>query len=279
MTTTLTGLIGYPVSHSKSPKIHDFWIAEHGLDAEYKLFTTPPARVRQVVKRMRDKGAAGFNVTVPHKLSVMEFLDEIDPIATRIGAVNTVVRKGDKLIGSNTDAYGFITNLRQGLGDLAPYLQYVVILGAGGATRAAMLALLEAGAKTITLTNRTQEKAEDLASEFAAAFPAAKISVVDWDSREKILRDASLLINTTSLGMVSHHLLHIDVKQLPREAAVHDIVYAPLETELLKNAEKRGIKTVDGLGMLLYQAQKAFELWHGVLPAVTPKLRAHVLEE
>jgi len=118
-----------------------------------------------------------------------------------------------------------------------------------------------------------------LASEFAAAFPAAKISVVDWDSREKILRDASLLINTTSLGMVSHHLLHIDVKQLPREAAVHDIVYAPLETELLKNAEKRGIKTVDGLGMLLYQAQKAFELWHGVLPAVTPKLRAHVLEE
>lgn len=275
----LTGLIGYPVSHSKSPRIHEYWIREHGLDAEYKLFTTPPARVRQVVKRLRDKEVVGFNVTVPHKLTVMEHLDSMDDAATRIGAVNTVIRRGDKLIGSNTDAYGFITNLREGLGNLAPYLQHSVLLGAGGATRAALLALIEAGAKSLVLTNRTQEKAEALAAEFAAAFSGVTITVAPWDDRSKILREASLLVNTTSLGMVSHHLLQIDVKQLPREAAVHDIVYAPLETELLKNASKRGLKTVDGLGMLLYQAQKAFELWHGVLPKVTAKLRAQALED
>lgn len=278
MSTTLTGLIGYPIAHSKSPRIHEYWIAKHGLAAEYKLFTTPPARVRQVVKRLRDKGAAGFNVTVPHKRAVMEYLDGMDVTATRIGAVNTVVREGDKLIGRNTDAYGFITNLREGLGELAPYLERVVVLGAGGATRAALLALAEAGAQQIILTNRTEDKAHDLAAEFSREFPAVTIEVSPWENREKILRETRLLVNTTSLGMVSHHLLHLDVKQLPRDAAVHDIVYAPLETELLKNARARGLKTVDGLGMLLYQAQKAFELWHGVLPEVTPKLRAAVLE-
>ncbi len=276
--TKLTGLVGYPTSHSKSPNIHGAWIAAHGLDAEYKLFTTPPNRVRQVVKRLRDKGALGFNVTVPHKLTVMEYLDEIDATATRIGAVNTVTRKGDKLIGTNTDAYGFITNLREGLGELTPYLTHVVMLGAGGATRAALLALIEAGATRITLTNRTQDKAESLAAEFSAAFPATKITVTPWEDREKILREATLLINTTSLGMVSHHLLHLDVKQLPRTAAVHDIVYAPLETELLKQAKSRGHRVTDGLGMLLYQAQKSFELWHGVLPEVNAALRAKVLE-
>ena len=269
--TPLTGLIGYPLTHSLSPKIHDYWIKQYGVDAEYKLFTTPPPRVRQVVKRLSDKGALGFNVTVPHKQAVMEYLDDFDDIAKRIGAVNTVVRDGDRLIGSNTDAYGFITNLKEGLGDLAPYLKHVVILGAGGATRAAIVALKDAGAQHITLTNRSGEKAQALADAF-------NLESLPWSVRNNLLAEATLLVNTTSLGMVHQPELSIDLSLLPDGAAVHDIVYAPLETELLKDAKKRGHRVTDGFGMLLYQAQKAFEMWHGVLPEVTPALRAHVLE-
>jgi shikimate dehydrogenase len=227
--------------------------------------------VRQIVHRLRDKGAAGFNVTVPHKLAVMEHLDQRDATATKIGAVNTVTRVGDTLVGSNTDAYGFIMNLREGLGDLTPYLKNIVILGAGGATRAAIVALKDAGAQTITLTNRSAEKAQTLADEFGVA-------ALPWSVRNNLLAEATLLINTTSLGMEGQPELSIDVSLLPESAAVHDIVYAPLETELLKNARARGLKTVDGLGMLLYQAQKAFELWHGVLPEVTPELRTIILK-
>jgi shikimate dehydrogenase len=269
--THLTGLIGYPVSHSKSSSIHAYWMAQHRLNAEYKLFTTPPNRVRQVVHRLRDKGALGFNVTVPHKLAVMEYLDEIDATAKTIGAVNTVVRMGDKLIGHNTDAYGCITNLSEGLGDVTPYLNQVVMLGAGGAARAAIVALKEAGAASITLTNRSQDKAEALAAEFGC-------TTKPWGERHHLLQGASLLINTTSLGMHGSEALEIDLAALPIHAAVHDIVYAPLETDLLKAAKARGNPVVDGLGMLLYQAQKSFALWHGVLPEVTPALRAHVLE-
>mgnify|MGYP003385609316 CR=1 FL=1 len=274
--TNLTGLIGYPVEHSLSPRIHTYWIQKHAIDAEYKLFTTPPARVRQVVKRLRDKGAVGFNVTVPHKLAVMEYLDSIDASATRIGAVNTVILKDGKLMGSNTDAYGFITNIREGLtgsidGDISAYLENIVLLGAGGATRAVIVALKDAGAKTITLSNRSADKAASLAQEFS-------LTTVPWDEKNAALNAATLLVNTTSLGMAGQPLLEIDLAALSSSAAVHDIVYAPLETELLKAAHARGHKTVDGLGMLLYQAQKAFELWHGVLPAVTPALRAHALE-
>lgn len=273
---SLTGLIGYPLDHSLSPRIHSYWIAKHGLDAEYKLFTTPPARVRQVVKRLRDKGALGFNVTVPHKLAVMEYLDEIDAVATRIGAVNTVIHKEGKLTGSNTDAYGFITNLREGLtgnidGDISSYLKKIVLLGAGGATRAAIVALKDAGAKHITLTNRSADKAASLAQEFS-------LETVPWAEKNAALHAATLLVNTTSLGMLNKPALDVDVSALPATAAVHDIVYAPLETALLNAARARGNQTVDGLGMLLYQAQAAFQAWHGVTPDVTPTLRAHVLE-
>lgn len=269
--TSLTGLIGCPTEHSKSPKIHGFWIEKYGIDAEYKLFTTPPNRVRQVVHRLRDKGVVGFNVTVPHKLAVMEFLDEIDEAAQKIGAVNTVVRKGDKLIGSNTDAHGFITNLREGLkNDLKHYLNNVVLLGAGGATRAAIVALQNANAGHITVANRTVDKARALADEFG-------VDVLPWSVRNNLLKEATLLINTTSLGMQGGEPLSIDLSLLPGNSVVHDIVYAPLETELLKNAKARGLAIVDGLGMLLYQAQKAFEMWHSILPDVTPELRAEVL--
>lgn len=269
--TTLTGLIGYPVSHSKSPCIQAYWIAQHQLDADYKLFTTAPARLRQTMLHMRKKNTLGVNITVPHKQSVIEYLDGVDDTAKRIGAVNTVINKNGKFIGSNTDAYGFITNLKEALGDLKPYLKNVVILGAGGATRAAIVALKDAGASNITLTNRSGEKAQGLADEF-------HVEHLPWSVRNNLLAEATLLINTTSLGMEGQPELSIDVSLLPASAAVHDIVYAPLETELLKSARARGLKIVDGLGMLLYQAQKAFELWHGILPEVTPELRVHVLE-
>jgi shikimate dehydrogenase len=268
--TKLTGLIGYPVSHSLSPRIHAYWIAKHGLDAEYKLFTTSPARLRQTMLHMRKKNIAGVNITVPHKQAVLEYLDAVDVIGTRLGAVNTVTNKNGKFTGTNTDAYGFITNLREGLGELAPYLDHVVILGAGGATRAVIAALQEVGAKTVTITNRTLKTTQALAKEFGAG-------AEPWEERNNVIGKASLLVNTTSLGMVDHPPLEIDLESLPDNAAVHDIVYAPLETELLKEARLRGHRIVDGLGMLLYQAQLAFKEWHGILPEVTPELRTHVL--
>lgn len=274
--TKLTGLIGYPVSHSLSPRIHAYWIAEHGIDAAYKLFTTPPARLRQTILHMRKKNVVGVNITIPHKQAVMEYLDRVDDTATRIGAVNTVINQNGTFVGSNTDAYGFITNLREGLtgspeGDISSYLKNIVILGAGGATRAAIVALKDAGAKSITLTNRSAEKSKLLADCF-------QVESLPWEVRTELLAEATLLINTTSLGMEHQPELELDLSLLPPTAAVHDIVYAPLETALLKAARARGNPTVDGLGMLLYQAQKAFALWHGVLPTVTPALRAQVLE-
>jgi shikimate dehydrogenase len=206
----------------------------------------------------------------------MEYLDHIDATATRIGAVNSVILKEGIATGTNTDAYGFITNLREGLtgssdGDISAALRNVVLLGAGGATRAAIVALGDAGATSITLTNRSADKAQALAEEFSC-------TTIAWEEKNAALHGATLLVNTTSLGMQHQPPLTIDLSALPTNAAVHDIVYAPLETELLATARARGNKTVDGLGMLLYQAQKAFELWHGILPAVTPELRAHVLE-
>ena len=268
----LTGLIGFPVSHSLSPAIHAFWIEQHKLDADYKLLTTPPNRLRQTMLHMRKKQALGVNITVPHKQAVMEYLDGINKSAKHIGAVNTVVNRKGKFEGHNTDAYGFITNLRESFGDLKPYLENIVLLGAGGATRAVIVALADAGAKNITLTNRTIDKAIALANEF-------EIEAAPWEDRAALLNGATLLVNTTSLGMDGQPPLEIDLKNLPDHAVVHDIVYAPLETDLLAAAKARGNRTVDGLGMLLYQAQASFELWHGVKPEVTQALRDHVLQQ
>jgi shikimate dehydrogenase len=271
-TPTLTGLIGDPVSHSLSPKIHSYWAKEYNIATDYKLFTTKPARLRQTMLHMRKKNALGLNITIPHKQSISEYLDGVDDIARRIGAVNTVITQKGKMIGTNTDAYGFITNLKQSLGMLDKFLKKVVILGAGGATRAAIIALKDAGAGEIVLTNRTAATATTMAGAFG-------LRSVPWEERDEAVMGANLLINTTSLGMVGKPPLTLDINGLSDGAAVHDIVYAPLETELLAAARQQGYVTVDGLGMLLYQAQKAFELWHGILPEVTDDLRAHILEK
>jgi shikimate dehydrogenase len=270
---TITGLIGYPVAHSLSPRIHAFWRAQHGIEGEYKLFTTQPPRLRQTMFHMRKKNWRGVNITVPHKQAVMEYLDAIDVMGTRIGAVNTITHDNGKLTGTNTDAYGFITHLRASLGgDISAHTSNILLLGAGGATRAAIVALQEAGAKHITLLNRTNETAQTLAAEFG-------VSAAPWETRNSAIATASMLVNTTSLGMSGQPALDLDLKQLAEGAVVYDIVYAPLETGLLKYARQRGHKTVDGLGMLLYQAQRAFECWHGVLPEVTEELRTHVLSD
>lgn len=268
--TVLTGLVGYPTEHSLSPAIHEYWMKQHGIDGAYKLFTTPSARLRQTAGHMRRK-VRGFNITVPHKEAVMEYLDHIDALATRIGAVNTVRVEGEELSGTNTDGYGFLENLRQGCGGNLPDLTQVVILGAGGAARAAIVALKEAGVKQITLSNRTLETAEKLAQEFDC-------TANGWDVSGACLAGATLVVNTTSLGMKHQPPLNLSLQHLPAEAVVYDIVYNPLETSLLKAAKGRGNRVVDGLGMLLFQAQKAFAIWHGVEPVVDDALRNHVLQ-
>ncbi len=265
-----TGLVGYPVSHSLSPIIHQHWIDTHSVDASYELFAAPPESLGAAVTRLREQEVCGFNVTIPHKETIVTHIDSMDKVARRIGAVNTVMRVGELLLGTNTDAYGFITHLKQTLGDIQPHLENVVILGAGGAARAAVAALKEAGAQTITLANRSQDKAKKLAEEFQVAHVA-------WDVRHQELAHTTLLVNTTSLGMKGSWPLELSLEALPTAAAVYDIVYTPLETELLKTARAHGAKTVDGLGMLLHQAAAAFRLWHGVEVAVTDALRQKIL--
>lgn len=264
-----TGLIGHPVSHSLSPAIHAHWIKDLKISASYERYDVPPETLKETIHKFREQKMAGFNVTIPHKQNIIAELDSIDKIARKIGAVNTVMRVDDLLIGTNTDAYGFVTHLKQS----APKLELtkVVILGAGGATRAAIVGLKEAGAKDIVLLNRTEDKAKILADTFG-------VSHVDWDQREEMLRDTTLLVNTTSLGMKGAEPLELSLDALPRTACVYDIVYAPLETELLKTARARGNQTIDGLGMLLHQAAAAFRLWHGAEAAVTDALREKILK-
>jgi shikimate dehydrogenase len=271
MSEQTTGLIGYPVKHSLSPRIHTWWRKQHGIEGAYELWETSPETLSERVQKIRDLATLGFNITVPHKQAILPFLDEVDDTAARIGAVNTVTQTNGKLIGTNTDAYGFITNLRENTGTLEGYLEHVVILGAGGAARAAIVALKDAGASRLTIMNRTARTAEALAQEFGC-------NVAGWAAQNTAPEGATLLVNTTSLGMQGKEPLHIDISTLHERAAVYDIVYAPLETRLLEDAHEHGFVAVDGLGMLLYQAQKAFACWHGVEPVVNNALRAHVLE-
>ncbi len=267
----LTGLIGYPTEQSLSPAIHGYWMKQHGIEGSYKLFTTPSSRLRQTILHMRRKDMRGLNITVPHKEAVLEYLDAVDAIGTKIGAVNTITIDGETLTGTNTDAYGFIENLRGSCGGTLPDLSRVVILGAGGAARAAVVALQQANAGSIMLTNRTFETAQKLASEFG-------VEACAWDITGACLTNATLVVNTTSLGMKKQPPLNMSLQHLSAAAVVYDIVYNPMETGFLKGAKSRGNLVVGGLGMLLYQAQKAFALWHGIEPAVDNGLRKHVIQ-
>ncbi len=264
----VAGVIGWPVSHSKSPALHNYWLQKHGIDGAYIPLSVNPEHLAEVIRALPLMGFAGVNLTLPHKELVLPMLDSVDKKATLIGAVNTVIVTAEgKLHGTNTDAYGFMENIR-------PYLKgknKAVILGAGGAAKAVAYALAEEGFAEIVITNRSLNKAEAI----AASFPQA--TAKNWDLRHGLLEDANLLVNATSLGMMGKETLDLDLWALPKAALVTDIVYAPLMTPLLAAAHARGNPIVDGLGMLLHQAVPGFEAWFGTKPEVTPELRSAIL--
>jgi shikimate dehydrogenase len=263
------GVIGWPVGHSLSPRIHRFWLAELGIQARYEAVVVPPDWLNDTVDSFRAAGWRGFNVTVPHKEAIIPLLDGLDSAAGAIGAVNTVVAIADgRFEGRNTDAPGFMASLRAGC--TIDMERPAVVLGAGGAARAILAALTDAGFREIRLANRDRTRAEIL----AGSFPA---TICDWSDRTRALEGAGLLINSTSLGMTGQPALDLDLSRLPQSAVVTDIVYRPLDTDLLVRAAARGNAVVDGLGMLLHQAVEGFAAWFGQKPTVTRQLRDHVL--
>ncbi len=267
------GVMGWPVEHSLSPRLHGYWLARHGIDGAYDALAVAPEDLAASLASLAAGGFAGVNLTVPHKASALGLMTSLSPAARAIGAVNTVVVGDDGgLAGDNTDAFGFMENLRHGAPAWSAASGAAAVIGAGGAARAVCHGLLKAGAPEIRLINRTPDRAEAL-----AFMDGARITVQPWAVRCEALAGAVLLVNTTSLGMTGQPALDLDLAALPPAALVTDIVYAPLETPLLAAAGRRGNPLVDGLGMLLHQARPGFEAWFGVMPKVTPDLRAHVL--
>ena len=269
------GVIGDPISHSLSPRLHGYWLKEYGIDGNYNAFHVTPEDLPTFVKTLGQNSISGINVTVPHKEHVMGFLDIVDDKAERIGAVNTIFRGEDgSLVGTNTDGYGYLMHLKSVATGWNAKNGPAVVLGAGGAARAVLVSLLDDGIPEIRLCNRTMSRAEKLADDLNDP----RIKVVSWDDRETILDDCSLLTNVTTLGMTGQKPLEIELSNLPQSAVVYDIVYNPLETDLLRKARLNGNQTVDGLGMLLHQAAPGFEKWFGVMPDVDEGLRNHLLE-
>jgi shikimate dehydrogenase len=274
----LAGIMGWPVGHSLSPRLHGFWLRQHRIDGAYLPLAVAPDRLGQALRALPAMGFRGINLTIPHKEPALALVDRITPAAARIGAVNTVVVGEDGLLGDNTDGYGFMASLAAGAPGWQAAAGPAVLLGAGGAARAIAAALIEAGAPELRLVNRTLARAETLASQLADAARArgAALTVLSWQDKAA-LAGASLLVNTTSLGMTGQPPLKVDLAALPAKALVTDIVYNPLETGLLAAARARGDPVVDGLGMLLHQARPGFRAWFGVDPEVSDALRATVL--
>jgi shikimate dehydrogenase len=261
--TLLAGVIGWPVAHSRSPKLHNTWLARYGINGEYRLLPVPPADLAATLRRLPAEGFVGANLTIPHKVAALALCDVLHPSAERAAAVNTLEFSSGKIIGSNTDGLGFIANLRAHGVD--PARGPALILGAGGAARAIGAALQDAGAP-ITFCNRTLERALALAAEFPPA------CLLPWEQRETALKDYALLVNTTSLGMAHQPPLILSLENAAPGLAVADIVYVPLQTPLLSAAAARGLKPVEGLGMLLHQAAPGFQAWFGVQPVVDDEL-------
>jgi shikimate dehydrogenase len=251
------------VSHSRSPRLHGFWLDRHGIDGAYVPLPTPPEHFATAVRGLAAAGFAGLNVTIPHKEAAFALCDEVAPLARQAGAVNTLVFADGRILGRNTDGPGFIANLRQS--GIDPAAGPVLILGAGGAARAIAAALLGLGAP-VTLCNRTAARAAALSADLAGC------SVLDWSERNAALARHALLVNTTSLGMTGHGSLEVDLGRAPPSSSVADIVYVPLETPLIAAARARGLKTAPGLGMLLHQAAPGFAAWFGVMPEVDDAL-------
>jgi shikimate dehydrogenase len=268
----LAGIMGWPVAHSRSPMLHSHWIGQHGLNGAYVLLPVNPAHLPSAIQGLAALGFAGCNVTIPHKVAAMALVDHVDPVARKIGAINTIVVESDgSLSGTNNDGRGYIQSLLDAQPDWKADAGPVTVLGAGGGARAVIVSLAERGAREIRVCNRSFDKALALAHAFGDP-----VRAVPWQQREEVLSDVALLVNTTNQGMTGQPALDLTLARLPVHALVSDLVYVPLETPLLAAARQRGNRTVGGLGMLLNQARPAFNAWFGVAPEVTPALRRMV---
>ena len=266
----LAGVMGWPIMHSRSPKLHGYWLDHYGLAGAYVPLAIKAEGLEAALRALPALGFAGCNLTIPHKEAALRIVDEASPLARRIGAVNCIVVRADgSLEGRNYDAFGFTESLRERAPDLRFDAGPAVVIGAGGASRAILAGLTDEGAPEIRLINRSPARAQALAAEFGGP-----VRAVPWEARTQALEGASILVNTTSQGMVGEAPLDLALDALPVSALVVDIVYVPLETPLLAAARARGHRVVDGLGMLLHQARPAFEAWFGIDPKVTPELRA-----
>jgi shikimate dehydrogenase len=264
----LAGIIGMPVAHSRSPTIHNFWLNAYGIRGAYVPLAVKPERLKEALPGLVALGFRGCNVTMPHKQTAMQLLDRVNDTARRIGAVNTiVVEENGTLSGFNNDGNGFVQSLKDAKSDWRADAGPILLLGAGGASRAVVVALLENGARQIRITNRTAEKAQAIADEFGAA-----VTTVPWADRAAALADVALLVNCTDRGMIGKDALEIDLSRLDPATLAADLIYTPLETPFLAEARVRGCLTVNGLGLLLNQARLAFKAWFGVMPDVTPEL-------
>jgi len=266
----LAGILGWPVSHSRSPRLHGFWLARHGVDGAYMPLPVRPERFPSAVRSLVDLGFAGANVTIPHKEAAFAICDSVSDVARRAGSVNTLVFRDGRIEGTSTDGFGFLESVREAVPGWRVADGPAVILGAGGAVRAVAAALLDAGCPRLTLVNRTPARAEAIARDLGGPVEIATAPP---------LADAALLVNGTSLGMAGEPALDIDLAPMPPGAVVADMVYVPLETRLLAAARGRGLRAVDGLGMLLHQARPGFEAWFGVAPRVDEALRAFLLAD
>lgn len=269
----LAGVIGHPIAHSRSPALHGFWLRRYGVKGHYIPMDVAPADLEATLRHLPKIGFVGLNVTIPHKEAVLKIADVITDRAALIGAANTLIfRKDGKIHADNTDGAGFIANLRQNAPDWVPAAGPAAVFGAGGAARAVVAALIEVGVPEIRISNRSRPRAEALRADFGA-----KLVVYDWVQAANMLEGAATVINTTSLGMAGKPEFRVPLDALEPGAVVNDLVYNPLKTQFLQEAEARGAVTVDGLGMLLHQAAPGFERWFGPNPAVDDETRQAVL--
>jgi shikimate dehydrogenase len=272
--TKRAAVIGYPVAHSRSPLIHGFWLREHKIDGEYIRQEVKPEEVDQFLKNFPKQNLVGCNVTLPHKEAAARNIAVATPVVQALGVANTLWFENGKLHGDNTDVAGFLAHLDDSIPGWHGKTKHAVVLGAGGAARSIVYGLNERGVDKITIVNRSRDRAEQLTREIKI-----ESNIACFDQVESLISSADLLVNTTSLGMKGQPPLKLDLENLKSGAAVCDIVYVPLETELLRQARDRGHATVDGLGMLLHQAVPGFERWFGVRPKVTKELRDIVVAD